>query len=545
MKDHKNRMKDVFHLAIPREGTDEYKKIKEWHEKRIEQDPSIKQESKKRFKMAYNSLVAQDSSGAGFIPDVELRHFLREFNQRTWNHGILNLPMMFNVLEAFFSYNKDLIYFELFEEEDYLISFYDFIDFITSPSFDEDEVEIADYIPENLIYNISVGADLDEITFKTDKSEEFVVGGVSLIRRGTELVVLLHTGQICNTEEVTESLKDMEVREPGLGKENIKPDPKYKREAVKLLDNPKHWKKIAVCRFNLQDFKLETRYIASDVGTSYIIVTDDIQGFVDTNGLFFNKVIEESYRTSVSEIENYNPLFEVAKLACYLPFYLSKFEDEMISEEKNTKYNEVFNKPLAKRKMKDIPSRLRHTSKTLWLLNRKNKFSPDLIKLRDDKFVIETTGYWKNLEPGKVGTNKKGEKVTGKTWVNKRLSYFEAKADELIIEKKRKRFKGENSGYIYAVRNSSMEDNIFKVGRTERDVEIRKKELSNTSVPDKFHTMNEWEVYDCILAEKQIHDLLDEFRIDPRREFFKVPFEKIVEAVETVVKSINSTEDTT
>lgn len=31
MKDHENRMKNIFHMAIPREGTEELKKVQKWH----------------------------------------------------------------------------------------------------------------------------------------------------------------------------------------------------------------------------------------------------------------------------------------------------------------------------------------------------------------------------------------------------------------------------------------------------------------------------------------------------------------------------------
>lgn len=494
--------------------------------------------------MAYNSLVAQNSSGIGFLTDTELRHFLREFNQRTWNHGIQSQPMLFNIMEAYFSYNKNIIYFELYEEEDYLISFFDFIDFITSPKFDEDSIKIEDFIEENLIYNLNIGADINELTFETNDSEKFVIGGISLIRRGSELIVLLLTGQLCDTEEITKGL-EMDKKIPIPGKENIKPDPNHKLEAVKLMDNPNHWKTIAACRFNLDDFTLETRYIGSDIGTSYMIKTDDIQGFLQPNGEFLTKDLERAYEKSIQEIENYNPLFEVAKLACFLPFYLNEFEDEMISEERNTLYSQMFSKPIAKRKMKDVPARLRNPSKTLWLLNRKNKFSPDLIRVREDKFHIETSGYWKKLNPDEIGTNKKGKKVTGKTWINKKLSWYEAKTDELVISKKQEAYTGKNAGYIYVLRNPTMEENVFKIGLTRRNVDIRKKELSNTSVPDKFYKMNEWEVRDCVLAEKEIHSILDDYRIDPRREFFKLEFDKIIETVETIIRSINSKNDTT
>ena len=36
-------------------------------------------------------------------------------------------------------------------------------------------------------------------------------------------------------------------------------------------------------------------------------------------------------------------------------------------------------------------------------MNSKNKFSSDIIYLRDDKFKIETCGYWKKLSSEEIG----------------------------------------------------------------------------------------------------------------------------------------------
>jgi hypothetical protein len=105
------------------------------------------------------------------------------------------------------------------------------------------------------------------------------------------------------------------------------------------------------------------------------------------------------------------------------------------------------------------------------------------------------------------------------------LSWFEAKEEDLIVEKHNDLFTGENSGYIYVLRNPTMEKNIFKIGLTRNMVADRAAQLSKTSVPDKFYKSQEWNVKDCVRAEEEIHSRLNSFRVDPRREFFKIEYD--------------------
>ncbi|WP_431293504.1 GIY-YIG nuclease family protein [Pedobacter sp. P26] len=76
---------------------------------------------------------------------------------------------------------------------------------------------------------------------------------------------------------------------------------------------------------------------------------------------------------------------------------------------------------------------------------------------------------------------------------------------------------------------------------TTRNSKERASELSKTGVPDKHYVMREWNVFDCKLAEKEIHELLKAYRLDPRREYFKWDMDIICETVQTVVDRINST----
>ena len=100
---------------------------------------------------------------------------------------------------------------------------------------------------------------------------------------------------------------------------------------------------------------------------------------------------------------------------------------------------------------------------------------------------------------------------------------------------------GPNKGYIYAMRSASDKKDIFKIGLTRRTPDVRAKEVSRgTGVPTEYLVVEEWEVADCVLAEKMIHDQLKEYRVNNKREFFRRPYKNIRKVVEDNVSAINN-----
>nr|WP_315479687.1 GIY-YIG nuclease family protein [uncultured Rhodoferax sp.] len=98
-------------------------------------------------------------------------------------------------------------------------------------------------------------------------------------------------------------------------------------------------------------------------------------------------------------------------------------------------------------------------------------------------------------------------------------------------------------GYVYVLTNESM-PGIVKVGRTERQPEIRSKELQTTGVPQPFRLEHFVFVDDCPTAEQQIHTLLESkgLRTSASREFFNATLQEVIEAVELVTCQRSSTE---
>lgn len=539
MKSNIERRNEIFKNVIPSKGDVNYERLKSLHESNI--TAAEKKFFKDCYKKAVKSLEAQYHSQSGFITELTLRHFLSEFNTRAWEHGLRSMPLLFNILESFFIYRKPHQYFELIEEENYLISFFDFLDFVTSNNFSNSKELIFDNLVSDIIYNFNVGADLKEISFKSDDNTEFIISGVSMVRRENEVTILLIAG----------SNRIKTIKSADIKLETTNPDKKdlinsHQKNLVQGEQNPlfiddenNYSKVIVVCRIDLDSDSIDARYIAEEYENFFQVKTDESDGFTNLKGEYISKEYEELHKNSIQSIELYNAIFEVAKSALYLPYYLNENEENLIEESHDTEFKKINSTPIKKREFKDTFG-YKAINKPLYIVNSNNKFSPDVIKLRDDLFKIETSGYWKKLEADEVGLDKKGNTIHGKTWVNKKLSWFESNNDELTVKKTKNKYNEPNSGFIYIIRNPAMGENIFKIGLTRNEVDERVKQLSKTSVPDKFYKAQEWNVKDCVVAEKKIHSILDRYRVDPRREFFEIEYSEAVETITNVCREINN-----
>ena len=97
-------------------------------------------------------------------------------------------------------------------------------------------------------------------------------------------------------------------------------------------------------------------------------------------------------------------------------------------------------------------------------------------------------------------------------------------------------------GIVYALTNDGIHDEqgniLVKIGMVERGVEAqdlrnRIKEFYNgvSGVPFHFRLHHAVSVEDPRKAEKQLHDLFSEHRVNPGREFFRVAPERVVNAM--------------
>lgn len=88
-----------------------------------------------------------------------------------------------------------------------------------------------------------------------------------------------------------------------------------------------------------------------------------------------------------------------------------------------------------------------------------------------------------------------------------------------------KNYKTPEKGFVYILTNPSFRKDWVKIGRSERPVNIRSKELYNTAVPLPFEIYATIQTAQYKEVELFVHNALDHLtksRICPGREFFKV-----------------------
>ena len=88
------------------------------------------------------------------------------------------------------------------------------------------------------------------------------------------------------------------------------------------------------------------------------------------------------------------------------------------------------------------------------------------------------------------------------------------------------------AGWVYIFTNDAI-PNLVKVGYTERDPELRAKELSSTGVPGVLFVEFAQMVEDPRKVEYQAHQLLNSFHYD--KEWFKCTIRRAQEAIEEAI----------
>jgi hypothetical protein len=88
------------------------------------------------------------------------------------------------------------------------------------------------------------------------------------------------------------------------------------------------------------------------------------------------------------------------------------------------------------------------------------------------------------------------------------------------------------AGVIYLMTNLAM-PGMVKIGKTDSAISLaaRLRDLYNTSVPLPFECYFAAEVDDADALERKLHNLFGEYRVNPRREFFRADPEKVVIAI--------------
>ncbi len=549
MTDHRNRMLLLGLYAGPREGSSALQALKVRLDE-FAKDSHFKKEMAKRFGIARRIVEAQMSNGAGLAIDVLLRDFLLEYCDRNFKFGLHSLPSSFNILEAFYEYRPDLSVFVLRPEKDHILSFAHFLDYATSIDAANNLLKALQCMEEGVIYSYNASNNPDEITFSLQGGQEYGIGTAALVRHGNEVSILLVTGEKIQTNEMTLRLlaesKELEGG-PVRGRENLKPDPERKLEAVPLMGNKNFWQTLVLARMDLDKMTYDGRYILKDQGIRYEIVTDDTQGLVDATGeSLLGPNFEEKAKELFEIVEQYGILFELCKTVLHLPLYFEKFVTDITYEQHPTGLLIGVSKTgKPKYRIDAVEPRYKIPFRNVAVLDNNGLTNaPERMFYKAPDLRMEVSGYWKNLLPSEVGADKHGKPIHGKTWVQKNLSWVQVEgAQKTILAQGHQEQSIETTGgttrtkeYIYVMRMAAHAKDVFKIGRTSRDPEARADDLSaETGSPDKYLVVQEWIVSNSVAAEQRIHEVLADHRMNPHREFFQAPYSRIRQAIEDVL----------
>jgi len=508
-------------------------------------NPQLWKKLKNQFDTGRKIVHVQLNNGLDKINENTLREYLAEYASRFLQYGPNSFPTSFNTFEPFFKFNHHNSIIQLHpEEESYVISLTDFLDFVTEKDFDLNKIDFYENIPENLIYHFSFSSGYDEINF-SNNGKTFVIGAISLVRNGNEISVLMEAGESYdvqkaeeyfseNTKEFVE--KSINPSKQALGlKLNTDEVPKV----VFFNGNTNLWSHNVGMLFDIENKNIDIRFVARDENINYKIFTDDFYAMFNSQRELSKEKFEEYYLNHLKELSDYDAVFDFAKYCLALPFYVFENEENIVDVTYETKLNKIIKSPISKREFTSVPGEYKIFAKPLYYLESNELNTIKNITLDDDSFKLEKSGYWKRLNIDEQGFDKKGNPIIGKTWVERNDVYYSANKGITEVSKV-EIYEGVNAGYIYIMREPTHEINIFKIGLTRRTTEERRKELSNTSSPDKFFIINSYNTKDCIKAEKEIHQALENYRITERREFFRCDLKIILDVCERIINEINN-----
>jgi len=542
MSKRKDRMSEIAFHAIPPVGSEEHNQLIKKLEKQRDGNKKLNKAIKSVGKKAAALISVQEVNGAGYQADSMLREYNLEYNGRVYGGTLHDMPESFNVIEAFNSFIPPSATFILRQESDHLFSLNEFIDYVTSSNFDDTDLSFLNDLKEGVCHSYnSVSPPLD-LTFPINNSKEYCFSATSFIRFGNEISMLLVAGQICDLSKKTEEIiNNVNQREMFSHRAHIKQSEELKALATPLDLDSNLLKTLVLVRFDLETKTIDTRYIYEDWGNSYQGQTDDISAYIKSNGELIDPKLEDLVKNMSKTMDESQALFNLCKTCLFLPKYFSDNEESVSIQRVPTDFLE-FRKKLKHRKIISlVDAEQKITYRDVYTLEGSDKNYPDRSEFITPDFNVETTGFWKKLPVQSKGVGKNGQVVYGRTWVTQTLSWQEVenKPQALTAVRSKVKIDGDNAGYIYVMRSAAHDKDIFKVGLTRRDTDVRAKELSrSTSSPDQFLVVEEWFVNDCVLAEKLIHSRLSEYRINPKREYFKARYNIIFSAVDEVINEL-------
>ncbi|MRR06221.1 MAG: GIY-YIG nuclease family protein [Deltaproteobacteria bacterium] len=528
------------HLPLPKWHPQANPLMQAYIARQAEMDVNIRLKTQKLQKGLPHFIQSRMRCGSGFRMSNLLRHYFLEYTSRLANHGPFSFPTSFNVVEAFFTFCKEFLTFDLLPEKEHLLRLDDYFEWYTSEEVLANDAKILqDCMEEEVLHSYDFVDDADAVTVSAGASR-IVIAGISFVRRKNELSVIILGGEnppYPSDEEIPlEKIAQASTHE---GKEEIAPDDDLTIND-RYLDGLKGYGKvILLTRFDLLAKKHDVRYLNIDIGNAYEVYTDDLSDI----GLNMEEV-EKKYENNRKVLERYAQFFSTLTSLIYLPLFFvdqhvkvvkSNFTTEIATESQKYKVQKAFK--LIGRKhftfQRSVACIATNSS------NYKSESSSRIIE--PPSFTFESSGYWKVLGPNEIGQDIEGNPVVGKTWVERIEKYSVKSPSSFILQEKKKVLSGDDPGIVYIMRSPSHGIDIYKVGLTRRTPGERASEISSaTGVPLPLEVLASWETGHCSKVEAEAHERLKDFRLNNRREFFAVSLSTLVATIGQVVTEIDT-----
>ncbi|OYW86031.1 MAG: hypothetical protein B7Z20_08015 [Sphingobium sp. 32-64-5] len=485
-------------------------------------------------KKAVATAGAYRTNGADLYVDRYVRDFLAEYNSRVLRGEGVNMPSSFNVMRSFVDPDDEALILKLLPERVYSVTMNRLLDHVTDPSIEGPLQHLLTDLEELTIYEINMLGGVSD--FSILGHEDFVFCGCAFVREGNELSLMGVFGrknpqrQVSKTSTAGAAVDGKEFLFEGRDEIDTSDHALFGDERFQPV--------ILMVRIDLANATTQARYVFEEKVESFIIASDD----PDT--LEFLRSVPDGEKRIAQGLEGVAKHADLFALLAKMPSFcgraLERLEDDFVLERRPTKIRLERDKPSVRRALERLaPSDKPAFVDVLTLY----ELTPDTTRfeMKNAGLVVETSGFWKTLPLGTAGKDKAGRPVQGKTWVHEQSSWFQSKIAQMeegaaSIDVTVSVSGNERAGEIYVVRSALHPKHVYKIGFTTKSSTERADQLAATSgQPDMFNVIQSWRVRNPREIEHQVHGLLSEFRINQSREFFKLEYWKIREAIEKVI----------
>ncbi|CDZ46968.1 GIY-YIG nuclease family protein [Neorhizobium galegae] len=519
----------------------------------------IEKEGRVLAKEYFKVMRQMQQSGAGYPVDQLLRQLAVEYTNRYALSGIDNQPLSFNYFEAFCDIkllvNSVAPYAEPNREVDHLFSVEDFFEYSTSDQSSGFDISRLEELPEKTVLHFTTNGSINDFTFSTAAGREFLISGFSMLRYENFVHWYIVGGEVFSDTE-------WEILSQPIENVDLVGTPPWKRAFVEearsrfagqpggplpLEGTARAQRTVVAGELDLTTRTHVARCYMRETENAFVLVSDDpdLLRFVDQAD-----VREQMTAQFERQIADTAVMWGLGEAMLQLPAYFAyKFplsKDVLVAGGKTARVTSAKGGTGLGVRFKTVSAI--EVTDTLSTVVR--EYTPKHYKMNDN-------GYWRRLAPTQNGKGPSGEAVLGRTWIKAsgsfrsdddgtRTIYVKSTlasarlqvADFLELARHsaeaRRGLDGKvnEKGVVYVLRCKYMLGEIFKVGWTSGTATERAKELSSaTGVPTSFIVVDHWQHPKASGLEKNLHALLDPYRLDDSREFFRLPYRTLKQII--------------